>query len=104
MNFIKIFFVIRRFISLFIASGFLATFLIGNAASAEDADSSNAKKKQLTLSFEDELIEGASQKPELAYLLQKRNFNYNKLIKLRENFLPEMRRTADDVQRARGGN
>jgi hypothetical protein len=104
MNLTKIFFLMRRFISLFIVSGFLATFLFSNNLLADDAESATAKKKQLTLSFEDELIEGDSQKPELAYLLQKRNFNYNKLIKLRENFLPEMRRTADDVQRARGGN
>lgn len=102
MNLMKVFSLIRRFISLFLVSGFLATFLFSPFSIAED--DSAAKKKQLTLSFEDELIEGASQKPELAYLLQKRNFNYNKLIKLRENFLPEMRRTADDVQRARGGN
>lgn len=70
---------------------------------AQDSDSGK-KSKQQTLSFEDELIEGESAKPELAYLLQKRNFNYKKLIKLRENFLPEMRRTAEDVQRARSGN
>ncbi len=64
--------------------------------------SSKEPKKQ-TLSFEDELIEGGAQKPELFYLLQQKNFNYKRLIKLRENFLPEMRRTAEDIQRIRGG-
>lgn len=56
-----------------------------------------AKKEALT--FEDELVEGATQKPELFYLLQKKNFNYKKLIKLRENFLPEMRKTSEAIQR-----
>lgn len=61
-------------------------------------------KKKATLSFEDELVEGGTQKPELFYLFQKKNFNYKRLIKLRENFLPEMRRTSEDIQRVRGGN
>lgn len=69
---------------------------------AEPAMGSKESKKQ-TLSFEDELIEGGAQKPELFYLLQQKNFNYKRLIKLRENFLPEMRRTAEDIQRIRGG-
>ena len=47
-------------------------------------------KKKHTLNFDDELIEGGIQKPELMYLLQKKNFNFKKLIRLREHFLPEM--------------
>jgi hypothetical protein len=57
-----------------------------------------------TLSFEDELVEGSTQKPELFYLFQKKNFNYKRLIKLRENFLPEMRKTSEDIQRVRSSN
>lgn len=64
---------------------------------------STKEPKKQKLSFEDELIEGGAQKPELFYLLQQKNFNYKRLIKLRENFLPEMRRTAEDIQRIRGG-
>ncbi|MFN8791060.1 MAG: hypothetical protein ACK5Y2_06355 [Bdellovibrionales bacterium] len=60
--------------------------------------------RRATLNFEDELVEGSTQKPELFYLFQKKNFNYGKLIKLRENFIPETRRTAEDLQRIRGGN
>ncbi|MBC7421776.1 MAG: hypothetical protein H7328_13695 [Bdellovibrio sp.] len=63
---------------------------------------SKTDRKQ-TLNFEDELVEGSAQKPELFYLFQKKNFNYKRLIKLRENFLPEMRRTTEDIQRLRGG-
>ncbi|MBC7370972.1 MAG: hypothetical protein H7326_05365, partial [Bdellovibrionaceae bacterium] len=55
------------------------------------------------LNFEDELVEGSTQKPELFYLFQKKNFNYKRLIKLRENFKPEMRKTSEDIQRIRGG-
>ncbi len=59
--------------------------------------------RKQTLNFEDELVEGSAQKPELFYLFQKKNFNYARLIKLRENFLPEMRKTSEDIQRLRGG-
>ncbi|MCB0368081.1 MAG: hypothetical protein KDD45_01250 [Bdellovibrionales bacterium] len=62
------------------------------------------KNKKASLNFEDELVEGSTQKPELFYLFQKKNFNYKRLIKLRDNFLPEMRKTAEDVQRVRGVN
>lgn len=61
-------------------------------------------EKKATVSFDDELVEGGTQKPELFYLFQKKNFNYKRLIKLRENFLPEMRRATEDIQRVRGAN
>lgn len=81
----------------FFASGFVY------AQTAEsDADQIKANKKQ-SLNFEDELIEGTTQKPDLFYIFQKNNFKFKKLIKLRENFLPEMNRNAEDIQRLRGG-
>lgn len=82
-------------------------FLVSQMVWAQSPGPSVAKKvkeRRATISFEDELVEGGTQKPELFYLFQKKNFNYGKLIKLRENFLPEMRRTTEDIQRVRGGN
>jgi hypothetical protein len=57
--------------------------------------------KRTVINFDDELVEGDVSKPELSYLLQKKQFNFGRLIKLRENFLPEMRRTAEDVERGK---
>jgi hypothetical protein len=65
---------------------------------------SNVIKKKASLSFEDELVEGGTQKPDLFYLFQKKNFNYKRLIRLRENFLPEMRRASEDIHRPRSGS
>ena len=62
------------------------------------------KDKKATLNFGDELVEGSTQKPELFYLFQKKNFNYKRLIKLRENFLPELRNNAENIQRVRSSN
>jgi hypothetical protein len=73
----------------------------GNGTASATA---SPKERRATLNFEDELVEGATQKPELFYLFQKKNFNYGRLIKLRENFIPEMRRTTEDLQRIRGAN
>jgi hypothetical protein len=85
----------------------LQIIAIASISVAQDLQQGNdaalKEPKKQTLSFEDELIEGGAQKPELFYLLQQKNFNYKRLIKLRENFLPEMRKTAEDIQRIRGG-
>ncbi|MBK9323872.1 MAG: hypothetical protein IPM97_13185 [Bdellovibrionaceae bacterium] len=75
-------------------------------APAPSASAARPKAKSTRtqkLNFEDELVEGSTQKPELFYLFQKKNFNYKRLIKLRENFKPEMRKTSEDIQRIRGG-
>lgn len=85
-----------------ISAGGSFAFAQKTAAKGKGAQSSGEKTK--SLSFEDELVEGATAKPELFMLFQKKNFNYKRLIKLRENFVPEMRRTAEDVQRGRGSN
>jgi hypothetical protein len=78
---------------------------------AQNATANTAKpsvkkpsERKTNLNFEDELVEGATQKPELFYLFQQKNFNYKRLIKLRENFRPEMRKTTEDIQRIRSEN
>jgi hypothetical protein len=60
--------------------------------------------KKHTLNFEDELIEGGVQKPELMYLLQRKNFNFKKLIRLREHFLPEMAETGEMLKSSGSSN
>lgn len=65
-----------------------------------------AKPKQEAkhkIDFEDELVEGSAQKPEFLYLFQKKNFNYKRLIRLRENFIPEMKKSSEEIQRLKGG-
>lgn len=79
----------------------VATLLVAQVSLAQNYKLKAGQKQ--TLNFEDELVEGSAQKPELFYLFQKKNFNYTRLIKLRENFLPEMRKTSEDIQRLRGG-
>ena len=86
-------------------------FSLGHAVKAEDEKppksekgAKSGEKKQTNINFEDELVEGELKKPELFYLLQKKQFNFKRLIKLREDFLPEMRRDADEIRRGRSKN
>jgi hypothetical protein len=80
-------------------------FLISSLALVDFATaqsrSDQKPTKKTVINFDDELVEGDVTKPELSYLLQKKQFNFGRLIKLRENFLPEMRRTAEDVERGK---
>lgn len=69
----------------------------GQNTEAESGQQEKKKKKKV-ISFEDQLVEGETKKPDLFYLLEKRQFNYKRLIKLRENFLPEMEATAEDLE------
>ena len=65
------------------------------------SETKEQKPKRTTVDFEDQLVQGEVKKPELFYLLQKKQFNFGKLIKLRENFIPEMTKTAEDIEKAK---
>lgn len=75
----------------------------GGTAAGEAKSKAPAKGKKTTIDFEDQLIEGSRQKPELFYLLQNKDFNYKRLIRLREDFLPELRKSGEDVKGRSGG-
>lgn len=81
----------RFFIFLFT---FILLHIIALAVYAEDVK----KQKKTTLNFEDELVEGEYKSPDLFYILQKKQFNFGRLIKLRENFVPEMRKNSEDIK------
>jgi hypothetical protein len=82
-------------------------FILSAAVFSENIFAQNEAAKsgrKQTLNFEDELVQGTVQKPDLFYLFQRKDVNQGRLIKLRQNFLPEMRKTTEDIQRVRGGN
>lgn len=94
-----------RFLKSFLIIVGLSVAFVTEDAFAQSGNQSSAKKSQTrrtSINFEDQLVEGQVQKPELFYLLQQRNNNYKRLIRLRENFLPEMRKASEDIGRANG--
>ncbi len=53
--------------------------------------------KTTVLSFEDELIQGDVSSPDLFVILKNKNINFGRLLKLRKDFIPEMKQTRQDV-------
>jgi hypothetical protein len=83
---------LRSILNIFIITVFFTLSLTSVNSFAQN-------KKRTNINFEDQLIRGEVQKPELFYIMQKKQFNFGRLIKLRENFLPEMRKTSELVPR-----
>lgn len=63
-------------------------------ASAQDQETRTTR-----LDFEDELISGDVSSPDLLLILRNKNPDYGRLLKLRDNFLPELRETRYEVVR-----
>ncbi len=64
-------------------------------------DLSSAQKKKgrvYTVDFEDEFIEGHVKNPTIFHLFNKQQLEYDKLVDLKKDFLPEMRRTAGEIE------
>lgn len=59
---------------------------------------SSKSKRQIEINFEDELVKGNIKKPELFYLLQRKQFNFKKMINLRDDFIPEMKSTGKRIE------
>ncbi|MDE0152056.1 MAG: hypothetical protein OXK80_06160 [Bdellovibrionales bacterium] len=56
------------------------------------------KGKVYSVDFEDEFIEGHIKNPTIFHLFNKQQLEYDKLVDLKEDFLPEMRRTAGEIE------
>ena len=56
------------------------------------------KRKVYTVDFQDEFVEGHIKNPNIFQLFNKRQLKYERLVDLKENFLPEMKRTAGEIE------
>ena len=91
-----------RLIFILIACLGLILLSVGEAYAQSGQSASGKPKKRTNIDFEDQLVQDEVKKPELFYLLQKKQFNFGKLIRLRENFIPEMQKTSEDIEKAGG--
>lgn len=81
---------IQKILILLLASFFGLTVVHAQNKSKDD-------KRTTVLSFEDELIQGDVSSPDLFVILKNKNINFGRLLKLRKDFIPEMRQTRQDV-------
>jgi len=66
-------------------------------AAAAGGDEQVVYKKTTIIDFSDVTITGELTKPEGSYLMNKKKANFNLLIRVRDNFLPEMIKTVDNL-------
>jgi len=55
-----------------------------------------AKQKKINVKFGDEFVKGQEEHPSAEYLFDRKQFNFKKMIQLRENFIPEVEKGKDD--------
>ena len=60
-------------------------------------DPSVVYKKKTEYDFEDDVVEGSFVRPEGEYLDSRRRARHSSLIRIRENFVPEMLKSAEDI-------
>jgi len=85
----------------FVAGAVLGSILLGGAAFAEDKviheEDKTIFKKKTVVDFNDVTLEGDLTKPEGSYLIDKKKARFSSLIKLRDNFLPELQKSVDNL-------
>jgi len=69
----------------------------GGAAASDDGGDQVMYKKTTIIDFSDVTITGELTKPEGSYLMNKKKANFDLLIRVRDNFLPEMIKTVDNL-------
>ena len=77
----------------------IALFGFATSALAQDEANRSVKYKERTeIDFEGVDVSGELVKPQGQLLLDRKRANFNPLIRLRENFNDEMRRSVDEVK------
>ncbi len=57
---------------------------------------SSGKKRQVKINFEDELVRGSTETPDLLLLSEKMPYSYKKMIRIREHFQKELENGKSD--------
>jgi hypothetical protein len=87
--------------TLFIALVASVAFSVGATAFAQDSgEKSNGKteyKKKTSYDFEDDVVEGELLKPEGDFVGTRTKTKQSSLIKIREDFVPEMVKSVNDI-------
>ncbi|MBJ6762900.1 hypothetical protein DRW03_29465 [Corallococcus sp. H22C18031201] len=90
-----------------LAAGVLGTVLFALPVAAQERGKDEVKviqeedrtvyRKKTVIDFTDVAVEGELTKPEGSYLLNRKQTDFQSLIKVRENFDPEMQKSADNL-------
>lgn len=87
-----------RLVVIFVAA-FLFLSLSAATAFADDTEEPTVRyKKKTEIDFDDVSIDGALKRPHGSYLLEKRQSNFNPLIRLKENFNKEIHDSVQEIR------
>ncbi len=88
----------KRFVmSLLVAGALALTAAPAFAQDVVDPETGEVYKKRTVYDFEDDVVEGTLVKPEGDYLQSRQRGKQSSLIKIRDNFVPEMLKSAEDL-------
>ena len=69
----------------------------GGVVFAQGAAPRTEYKKKTVYDFDDDLVEGELQRPDGEFIDTQQRAKHSSLIKIRENFIPEMLKSAEDI-------
>jgi len=89
---------LRRFIAILMVCG----FVLGSGLALAQVDGRGAApdvsyKKKTVYDFDDDLVEGELMRPDGEFIDTRKKAKHSTLIKIRENFIPEMLKSAEDI-------
>lgn len=87
----------KRIAVLVVAVGaFAPAFAQGKVTVVQEADKTVFRKKTV-IDFTDVAVEGDLTKPEGSYSVSKKKTSFKSLIKVRDNFVPELQKSVDNL-------
>lgn len=87
----------------YVAALLIAGAIVGTSGVAAAADKVIQEedrvvyKKKTVVDFGDVTLEGELTKPEGSYLLNRKRTKFSSLIRMRDNFLPELQKSVDNL-------
>lgn len=86
----------RIFAAVLVGTSLFSGVAFGAEKVIQEEDKTVFKKKTV-VDFNDVTLEGELTKPEGSYLVDKKKARFSSLIKLRQDFLPELQKSVDNL-------
>lgn len=89
---------IRYLVAALVSGGLLLSSGVAHAQENVIREADRVVYKQTTVvDFNEVTLEGELTRPEGSYMMNRRRSNFSSLIKLRDNFLPELQKSVDNL-------
>ena len=87
----------NKLVGAIVGGVFLGTVFFSAGAMAQGNAPKTQYKKETRYDFDDDLVEGELMRPDGVLVDSIRKAKHSSLIKIRENFVPEMLKSAEDI-------